>query len=132
MLEIRALVLLLSKSITMHRHIPLFLAAGLSVKGLASSVPPEHHPDRRQTEIVASIYQNASYSVTDRVQDLLQRMTLDEKAGMLFHTQIFMPTDYTFVEGSANDLEISRSQRNSSTTSTSSAMFSTQPRLLNS
>ncbi|KAL4768736.1 beta-glucosidase C [Aspergillus nidulans var. acristatus] len=34
------------------------------------------------------IYKNASYCVDERVRDLLNRMTLEEKAGQLFHKQL--------------------------------------------
>ncbi|KAL4759294.1 beta-glucosidase C [Aspergillus foveolatus] len=34
------------------------------------------------------IYKNASYCVDERVRDLLSRMTLEEKAGQLFHKQL--------------------------------------------
>ncbi|KAL4812865.1 beta-glucosidase C [Aspergillus spinulosporus] len=34
------------------------------------------------------IYKNASYGVDERVRDLLSRMTLEEKAGQLFHKQL--------------------------------------------
>ena len=36
-----------------------------------------------------SAYKNAQLPTTERVEDLLSRMTLEEKAGQLFHTMIF-------------------------------------------
>lgn len=34
------------------------------------------------------IYKDSSYSIDDRVQDLLHRMTIEEKAGQLFHARL--------------------------------------------
>lgn len=44
-------------------------------------------------------YQNASLSTAERVNDLLGRMTLEEKAGQLFHTMIFIGPDGGLAEG---------------------------------
>lgn len=49
------------------------------------------------------LYKDASASVDDRVKDLLERMTLQEKAGQLFHTILLMPKDYQLEEGGAGD-----------------------------
>ncbi|KAL4922384.1 beta-glucosidase C [Aspergillus aurantiobrunneus] len=40
------------------------------------------------TRDVHPIYKDASYSVDDRVNDLLNRMTIEEKAGQLFHQRL--------------------------------------------
>ncbi|OTA53974.1 glycoside hydrolase family 3 protein [Hypoxylon sp. EC38] len=45
-------------------------------------------------------YRNSSLCVDDRVEDLLQRMTLEEKAGQLFHAMLFMGPNGTLDEGS--------------------------------
>lgn len=92
----------------MHRRAQLILLT--AVGGLASSVP--HHDGRqigyRQTGETPVIYKNASYSIDERVEDLLQRMTVEEKAGQMFHTQLNMPTNYSLVDGSASDILITR------------------------
>lgn len=48
-------------------------------------------------------YKDASLPVDERVNDLLERMTLDEKVGQLFHTIMFLPDDYEFQEGGDAD-----------------------------
>ncbi|VUC23934.1 unnamed protein product [Clonostachys rosea] len=44
-------------------------------------------------------YRNPLWPVNDRVEDLLQRMTLEEKAGQMFQDQIAIGTNYTLSEG---------------------------------
>lgn len=44
-------------------------------------------------------YRNSSLPIDDRVEDLLRRMTLKEKAGQLFHTQIQMGQNGTLDTG---------------------------------
>ena len=41
-------------------------------------------------------YQDASRPLDERVEDLLARMSLEEKAGMMFHTMIMIPPDGAF------------------------------------
>lgn len=41
-------------------------------------------------------YQDASRSINERVEDLLVRMTPEEKAGMMFHTLVMIPPDGAF------------------------------------
>ncbi len=43
-------------------------------------------------------YEDARCSIDDRVQDLLSQMTLEEKAGLMFHAMIGMNPDGTLVE----------------------------------
>lgn len=50
-------------------------------------------------------YQNASLCIDDRVEDLLSRMTVEEKAGQLFHTQLQQGPNGTLDEGENNDTE---------------------------
>lgn len=44
------------------------------------------------------IYQDAERAVPERVQDLMARMTLEDKAGQLFHTAVSMKKDGSLVE----------------------------------
>lgn len=46
-------------------------------------------------------YQNASLCVDDRVEDLLSRMTIEDKAGQLFHTQLQQGPNGTLDMGDA-------------------------------
>ncbi|EAT91985.2 hypothetical protein SNOG_00490 [Parastagonospora nodorum SN15] len=76
-----------------------FLAA--TAMASAINVPASHDLQRprsypRQTETANLPYRNASLSVDERVEDLLQRMTLEEKAGQLFHQIISMGPNGTF------------------------------------
>ena len=43
-------------------------------------------------------YQDASLPIEERVEDLLARMTLEEKAGQMFHTMVMIPPDGEFNE----------------------------------
>ncbi|KAG9237124.1 glycosyl hydrolase family 3 N terminal domain-containing protein [Amylocarpus encephaloides] len=47
------------------------------------------------------IYRNSSHCVKDRVEDLLQRMTVQEKAGQLFQTQLYQGPNGTLDAGSS-------------------------------
>ena len=52
-------------------------------------------------------YEDPRRSIEERVEDLLAQMTLEEKAGMLFHTMIPMNPDGSLVD----DFVIRRGQR---------------------
>ncbi len=41
-------------------------------------------------------YQDASRPIDERVEDLLARMSLEEKAGLMFHTMVMLPPDGAF------------------------------------
>jgi beta-glucosidase len=45
---------------------------------------------RRNVTDGLPVYKNASACVEDRVEDLLSRMTLEEKAGQMFHSRTFI------------------------------------------
>ena len=44
----------------------------------------------------AAPYQDPSRPIDERIEDLLARMTLEEKAGMMFHTLVMIPPDGAF------------------------------------
>jgi beta-glucosidase len=48
-----------------------------------------------------SSYLDATRPLDERVEDLLSRMTLEEKAGLMFHAPIFMNEDGTLLDGTA-------------------------------
>ncbi|HWS31435.1 MAG TPA: glycoside hydrolase family 3 N-terminal domain-containing protein [Actinoplanes sp.] len=50
-------------------------------------------------------YQNPALPIEERVTDLLSRLTLAEKAGLMFHTMIGVEPDGTFADG--NDMMLS-------------------------
>ncbi|KPM38251.1 putative beta-glucosidase C [Neonectria ditissima] len=53
--------------------------------------------NRRDTAL--PIYRNSSYCVNERVEDLIQRMTLEEKAGQLFHQMLYQGENGTLFAG---------------------------------
>jgi beta-glucosidase len=50
-------------------------------------------------------YRNASLSVDERVEDILQRMTMEEKAGQLFHQIINLGPNGTYANGTEQDIK---------------------------
>ena len=53
-------------------------------------------------------YENPALPVDERVTDLLARMTLDEKAALMFHTMVAVNPDGTLHEPSATKPPASR------------------------
>lgn len=51
------------------------------------------------------IYKNASYCIDERVEDLIQRMTIEEKAGIFFHARL--------IPGANGTLDMGTDERNS-------------------
>jgi beta-glucosidase len=68
----------------------------------ASCLPGNNHKalQPRSTNATILPYQNASLCIDDRIEDLIQRMTVEEKAGQLFHTQIMMGPNGTLLKHS--------------------------------
>jgi beta-glucosidase len=66
----------------------------------ASHTPLVHSRSIQANETVLP-YQNASLCIDDRVEDLLSRMTVEEKAGQLFHTQLQQGPNGTLDLGNA-------------------------------
>lgn len=65
--------------------------AAFAITALCSSclgLPSDKKMDMSRQESTKPIYKDASHSVDERVKDLLNRMTLEEKAGQLFHTRL--------------------------------------------
>lgn len=86
-----------------NTFIAFFFAASLisSSSCLLESGTRFHH---RSTDNETLPYRNAALCVEDRVDDLLSRMTLEEKAGQLFHTQLQMGPNGTLDPGNATAL----------------------------
>ncbi|QMW30359.1 hypothetical protein G4B84_005694 [Aspergillus flavus NRRL3357] len=81
------------------------LASGCQALSTRPYVPRGHSLSRRDDS--APIYRDASYCIDERVDDLLARMTIEEKAGQLFHTRLMDgPLDD---EGSGNNAHNSTS-----------------------
>ncbi|EIT77066.1 putative beta-glucosidase C [Aspergillus flavus] len=81
------------------------LASGCQALSTRPYVPRGHSLSRRNDS--APIYKDASYCIDERVDDLLARMTIEEKAGQLFHTRLMDgPLDD---EGSGNNAHNSTS-----------------------
>ncbi|KAL2204766.1 glycosyl hydrolase family 3 N terminal domain-containing protein [Sarocladium strictum] len=54
-----------------------------------------------QTDGSLPIYKNTSHCVNERVEDLLSRMTIEEKAGQMFHGRLIPGPNATFDRGNA-------------------------------
>ncbi|KAF6818782.1 periplasmic beta-glucosidase precursor [Colletotrichum sojae] len=74
------------------------LALAVLPLGVSSSPTPSFSPLAGCDDAVP-IYKNASYCVDARVEDLIQRMTIEEKAGQFFQTQLYQGPNGTLDEG---------------------------------
>ncbi|KAF6828663.1 periplasmic beta-glucosidase precursor [Colletotrichum musicola] len=74
------------------------LALAVLPLGVSSSPTPSLSPLAGRDDAVP-IYKNASYCVDARVVDLIQRMTIEEKAGQFFQTQLYQGPNGTLDEG---------------------------------
>ena len=52
----------------------------------------------------AAPYRDASVQIDQRVEDLLGRMTLEEKAGLMFHPPIVIEADGSTVSGTEESI----------------------------
>ncbi|KAL4919490.1 beta-glucosidase C [Aspergillus aurantiobrunneus] len=71
----------------------------LATCSLTASYNNSVHSHSAQPHDNLPLYRNASLCFDDRVEDLLSRMTLEEKAGQMFQLQIFMGPNGTFDPG---------------------------------
>ncbi|KAI9148235.1 putative beta-glucosidase C [Paramyrothecium foliicola] len=87
----------------MYRSITLILAAlAASSKASAASVKGDRWSplqSRASSNTSVPIYKDPSHCVDDRVEDLLSRMTLEEKAGQMFHMHMRVGANYTVDPG---------------------------------
>ncbi|KAI1063209.1 hypothetical protein LB507_005549 [Fusarium sp. FIESC RH6] len=68
----------------------LRLLNALALVGVASALPSDSKPTFKPSKATANLpYRNSSLCVESRVDDLLSRMTVEEKAGQMFQTLLF-------------------------------------------
>jgi len=65
------------------------------------SASPVHVPVHRDAAPSDALYRDPAQRIDARVEDLLARMTLEEKAGLLFQTMVTMNPDGTLAEDAA-------------------------------
>ena len=90
----------------MNRFLTLTLA-GLALGDLSQAAPSSQHEhstslSRQPSNDTLPVYKNSSRCVDDRVDDLLSRMTLEEKAGQMFHNSLTLGTNFSFPQASAD------------------------------
>ncbi|OTB01180.1 glycoside hydrolase family 3 protein [Hypoxylon sp. CI-4A] len=66
----------------------------------ALAAPPQNPGGELTKRELTPAYRNVSLCIDDRVDDLLQRMTLEEKAGQMFHAMLYQGPNGTLDEGS--------------------------------
>jgi beta-glucosidase len=76
--------------------------------GIIAALPLGGHCATPKCKGMVPVYRNPSYCVTDRVEDLLSRMNLTEKAGMMFHMRLFLNANGTFDQGMTGDKGVPR------------------------
>ena len=81
-----------------------FLASNAAaLAGVSHSEP--HQLASRSSNDTLPIYKDALYCIEDRIEDLIQRMTLPEKAGLFWHGRL--------IPGPNGTLDVGNSERNS-------------------
>jgi beta-glucosidase len=81
-----------------------FLASNAAaLTGVSHSEP--HQLASRSSNDTLPIYKDALYCIEDRIEDLIQRMTLPEKAGLFWHGRL--------IPGPNGTLDVGNSERNS-------------------
>ncbi|KAH8171836.1 putative beta-glucosidase C [Sarocladium implicatum] len=88
----------------MNRFLTYALAS-LAVSDLGQAAPSNQGDrasslPRQFSNSTLPIYKNSTRCVDDRVDDLLSRMTLEEKAGQMFHNSLTLGTNFTFPQSS--------------------------------
>jgi beta-glucosidase len=79
------------------------MASAINIPASHDLQRPRLYPRTTSTENLP--YRNASLPVDERVDDLLQRMTMDEKAGQLFHQIINMGPNGTYANGTVDTVK---------------------------
>jgi beta-glucosidase len=91
-----------------HRVLPVllgYLVASNAATLTAGSELGSHRLVARASNDTLPIYKDALYCIEDRVEDLIQRMTLPEKAGLFWHGRL--------IPGPNGTLDAGNSERNS-------------------
>ena len=73
--------------------VSFFLAATAISKAVPAANSFQHDAFTLRSDVEAPPYRNASLSVDQRVDDLIQRMSLEEKAGQLFQSILNLPAN---------------------------------------
>ncbi|KAI1778575.1 glycoside hydrolase family 3 protein [Hypoxylon cercidicola] len=90
----------MSSRSTYRALLGLFTFSSWLQSGLcARAYTPQSSLHSRQIAETLPAYKNSSLCINDRVEDLLGRMTLEEKAGQMFHAMLFMGPNGTLDEG---------------------------------
>jgi beta-glucosidase len=77
----------------------IFVLFAVSITTSASCLSEHSKLASRQLTNETLPYRDASLCIDERIEDLIQRMTMEEKAGQLFHTQIQMGLNGTLDQG---------------------------------
>ncbi|KAK2054864.1 glycosyl hydrolase family 3 N terminal domain-containing protein [Colletotrichum caudatum] len=86
----------------MRSHLTTLALATIPLGAICTSLPLTHlWQSLAHRDETLPIYKNSSYCVEDRVEDLLQRMTVEEKAGQLFQSSLQQGPDGTLDPGNA-------------------------------
>ncbi|KZM25814.1 uncharacterized protein EKO05_0002588 [Ascochyta rabiei] len=78
-----------------HAFLGVFFAATAMAKAVPTSKLFQHDALALKNDTEALPYRDASLPVDERVDDLIQRMTLEEKAGQLFQSILNLPANYS-------------------------------------
>ena len=72
-----------------------------AMPAMTLAAPRRPHWMNRRADETLPIYRNSSYCVSERVEALIKRMTVEENAGQLFHQRLYQGDNGTLFGGSA-------------------------------